>query len=83
MVGEWESRYRILLTNDNFGRIGRKTGLAELLHKNPSSPCATSEKLVATLIEAIFGAVEIDGGEAALRDVMLKIMPIPNDISLM
>lgn len=83
MAGEWDSRYRKLLTNDNFGRIGNKTGLAELLHKNPSSPCATSDKLVATLIEAIFGAVEIDGGEAALRKVMLKIELIPNDIPLM
>ncbi|KAF1343865.1 ribonuclease III domain-containing protein [Delphinella strobiligena] len=80
--GEWDSRYRKLLTNDNFCRIGNETGLAEFLHKNPNSPCATSDKLVATLIEAIFGAVEIDGGEVALRTVMRNIGLVPSDITL-
>lgn len=61
------------MTDANFQRIGIRTGLVNGLNKNPSNPVPNSEKVVATMVEAILGAVVLDGGPEAVPKVMQTV----------
>lgn len=51
-----------MLSNDNLGRIAKDIGLVDCLNMNPTNRIRiVSDKLAATLIEAICGAVAEDG----------------------
>jgi hypothetical protein len=50
-------------------QLGRSTGMDVCVTKNPGT-YMLSDKMVATVVEAVMGAVYLDGGEMALELVM-------------
>jgi hypothetical protein len=55
--------------NDNLARVGFRTGLDRCINLNPGT-IRVSDGMMATTVEAILGAVHLDGGDAALATVM-------------
>lgn len=72
-TGEWTERRNRILGNTNLERIGRESGLEALMNVNPRNPVQPSQKLTATLVEAVLGAVNLDGGMDAMETVMVNI----------
>jgi ribonuclease III len=62
----------IVLSNANLAAIGLRHNLNRCVHLNPGTT-AVSDKTMATTVEAILGAVHVDGGDAALGLVMAKL----------
>lgn len=60
--GRWDNARQSILSNGNFSRIGRSAGLEACANKNRANPGALSDAQVATLVEAILGAVFEDAG---------------------
>ena len=52
---------------------GRQIGLDHFINPNPSQKGAVSEGLVADTVEALIGAVNMDGGSWALDEVMKRL----------
>lgn len=52
---------------------GRQIGLDRFINPNPSQKGVVSDMLVADTVEALIGAVYIDGGSWALDEVMKKL----------
>ncbi|KAG5775088.1 hypothetical protein H9Q73_011235 [Fusarium xylarioides] len=65
----WTTLRRDLISNDNLTRVGREHGLDKCINMNGGTT-RVSSGMVATALEAILGAVEIDGGRDALARVM-------------
>jgi hypothetical protein len=61
-----------LLNNANFSRIGRMLRIEKLLVLSPGAYRA-SDYMVATMMEAIVGAVYLDGGMDAVELLMGKL----------
>lgn len=68
--GHWQNRRSTVLSNANLARVAFDSNLASCLYKNPLNPVPTSDKLAATMVEAVCGAVYKDGGLVALAEVM-------------
>ncbi|RKL51066.1 hypothetical protein BFJ72_g519 [Fusarium proliferatum] len=65
----WTTLRRDLISNDNLTRVGRERGLHKCINMNGGTT-RVSSGMVATAVEAILGAVEMDGGRDALARVM-------------
>lgn len=68
--GTWDQYRQRILSNGNLARIANTTGLADCIHRNPLNPCAISTRLAANVVEAVVGAVCLDGGLEAAEEVM-------------
>ena len=64
-------------SNTNLDRIGREFNFEALIKTNPSQPEDVSPTLMAGTVEAIIGAVYLDGGIKSVSKVMrnLGLMP--------
>ncbi|RBA20587.1 hypothetical protein FPRO05_08034 [Fusarium proliferatum] len=60
---------RDLISNDKLTSVGRERGLHKCINMNGGTT-RVSSGMVATAVEAILGAVEMDGGRDALARVM-------------
>ncbi|KAF1809634.1 ribonuclease III [Eremomyces bilateralis CBS 781.70] len=67
--GEWDTIRQAVLGNRNLAAIGFAHELRPCVMLNPGTT-TLSAKTMATTVEAILGAVFIDGGDAALAQVM-------------
>jgi ribonuclease III len=61
-----------VLGNANLAAVGFRHNLDRCVLLNPGTT-AVSDKTMATTVEAILGAVHVDGGDAALGLVMAKL----------
>jgi ribonuclease III len=52
---------------------GRQIGLDHFINPNPSQKGSVSDGLVADTVEALIGAVNMDGGSWALDEVMKRL----------
>ncbi|KAF5252836.1 hypothetical protein FANTH_2160 [Fusarium anthophilum] len=68
----WTTLRRDLISNENLTRVGREKGLHKCINMNGGTT-RVSSGMVATTVEAILGAVEIDGGRDALAQVMNRL----------
>lgn len=67
--GSWSTIRNDVLGNDNLARVGYGLGLDQCLNLNPGT-VSVSPAMMATTVEAILGAVHLDGGDTALTMVM-------------
>ncbi|KAF5618074.1 ribonuclease 3 [Fusarium tjaetaba] len=65
----WTTIRGDLISNSNLARIGKERGLDKCINMNGGSR-PPSPAMVATAVEAILGAVQIDGGHEALARVI-------------
>lgn len=67
----WSAVRLEVLGNKALGDLGRNLGVGPLILVSPgfNEPEATTNML-ATTIEAIFGAIDLDGGESAVLETM-------------
>ena len=70
--GEWTTVRNALISNPNLSDVGFTHGLERCVILNPGT-FTVSGKTMATTVEAILGAVHIDGGDAALEHVMAHL----------
>lgn len=61
-----------VLGNPNLARIGFENGLNGCINLNPGT-WEVSDAMMATTVEAILGAVHLDGGDEALTTVMDRL----------
>lgn len=65
---DWGSIRQDTLGNKNLGSLGKDAGLDPCVVLNPGAT-SISENTMATTLKAIFGAVKLDGGDAAVAQV--------------
>lgn len=65
MTGAWDNARQSILSNGNLSRIGRSNGLEICANRNRANTGALSVVQVATLVEAIIGAVYKDSDYAS------------------
>jgi ribonuclease-3 len=70
--GQWTQAERALLANTNLSVVGYTHGLRDCVILNQGT-LSVSDKTMATTIEAIHGAVLIDGGAGALSAVLVTL----------
>ncbi|OAA64772.1 Ribonuclease III [Cordyceps fumosorosea ARSEF 2679] len=68
----WTSIRNEALSNNFLAETGFSYGLDLCVHKDPATVFVSS-KMMATAVEAILGAVHLDGGDAALRRVLAHL----------
>ncbi|KAH7093601.1 ribonuclease III domain-containing protein [Paraphoma chrysanthemicola] len=71
----WDTLRKDALNNVPLAILGRQTGLADCVVLNPGQTrdvngYMASDRTVATAVEALFGAVYLDGGEEAMEAVL-------------
>ena len=64
-------------SNANLDRIGRLYGLDDLVCPNPAQPGYISPNTMAATVEAILGAVYLDGGITSVSQVMQTLGLVP------
>jgi dsRNA-specific ribonuclease len=69
MLGRWSALQKGQLGNRPLTARGRRLSIDRFFILNSGTRCAT-DKMVATGMEAIAGAVYLDGGEGGLKEVM-------------
>ncbi|KAF1807834.1 hypothetical protein P152DRAFT_324198 [Eremomyces bilateralis CBS 781.70] len=69
---QWTAIRECVLGNANLAAVGFCHNLDRCVLLNPGTT-AVSDKTMATTVEAILGAVHVDGGNAALGLVMVKL----------
>ena len=72
---DWDGLRKALLDNVSIAALGRELGVDECILINPETVSdadgrLTTDKMVATAMEAVAGAVYLDGGESKLGDLM-------------
>ncbi|KAK5214803.1 hypothetical protein LTR72_012078 [Exophiala xenobiotica] len=70
--GQWTQAEQALLGNRNLSAVGYARGLQNCVILNQGTP-TVSDKTMATTVEAILGAVMLDGGADALSAVLLTL----------
>ncbi|KAJ6784562.1 hypothetical protein PWT90_09372 [Aphanocladium album] len=68
----WTSMRNDMLCNDHLAQVGFTLGLNRNINKDTGTT-SVSKKMMATAVEAILGAVHLDGGDVALRRVMAQL----------
>ncbi len=71
-LGDGDTLRQHLLSNKNLSRIGRSLGIERFLVMNPGLLMA-SDYMVATMMEAIIGAVYLDGDMQAVETLMVNL----------
>jgi dsRNA-specific ribonuclease len=71
-TGKGDTKRQQLLSNKNLTNIGRKLGIEILLVLSPGARWA-SDYMVATMMEAIIGAVYLDGDMKAVEQLMANL----------
>lgn len=66
---QWTTIVQSVGMNTNLARVGFNHGLDACVNRDPATPIV-SEKMMAATVEAILGAVHLDGGNDALATVM-------------
>ncbi|XWW92868.1 hypothetical protein V2A60_000795 [Cordyceps javanica] len=78
----WTSIRTTVLCNDYLAARGFALGLDSCLNKNDGT-YVVSKKMMATAVEAILGAVHLDGGDDALRRVLRHLRIVnPDELSV-
>ncbi|KAL1296754.1 hypothetical protein AAFC00_000221 [Neodothiora populina] len=67
---EWTKIREDIASNEGLAQLGWDSGLADLLNVNPMNPVPPTMRLVSDLVEAVIGAVDLDGGIDAVKQVM-------------
>ncbi|KAF2106827.1 ribonuclease III domain-containing protein [Lophiotrema nucula] len=77
--GRWDGIRQKTACNANLGQVGRKLGLNEcaLLQKGTEM---IGDERVADLVEALIGAVKLDGGLEALEKVVRTLGLVPKEL---
>jgi len=70
--GQWDIIRQSVLGNSNLSTVGFAHNLDRCVNLNPGT-LTVSAKTMATTIQAILGAVHVDGGDAALAQVMASL----------
>ncbi|EXJ81807.1 hypothetical protein A1O1_07872 [Capronia coronata CBS 617.96] len=70
--GQWTQAEQALLSNAKLSTVGYDHGLQDCVILNEGTP-SVSPKTMATTVEAIFGAVFLDGGFRALGAVLVTL----------
>lgn len=74
---EWTRICQEVLSNDNLIKVYHKHGLHRCIHLHPKQTAALDShskvKPKATLIEAVLGAIHLEGGDAALGRAMKQL----------
>jgi Ribonuclease-III-like len=71
-IGSGDTMRQQLLSNENLNRIGRRFRIEKLLVLSPGAETA-SDYMVATMLEAVVGAVYLDGGMEAVEKLMTNL----------
>ncbi|QKX57866.1 uncharacterized protein TRUGW13939_04986, partial [Talaromyces rugulosus] len=70
--GQWTEIRSSVLGNKNLTRVGFENGLDDCVKLNGGT-MSVSANSMATTVEAIMGAVHLDGGDAALATAMMEL----------
>lgn len=76
MTEEEYTTARLLYTSDAvFSHVGMESGLFRCMLAHPQNPVAPSQKILSTLVEAVFGAVWLDSGknDRAVKKVIREL----------
>lgn len=77
--GDWDAIWQDKLSNSGLNEAGERLGLHSTIHGElPSTP--VSSKMMATAVEAIVGAVHLDGGDQAAYEVMIPMGLVDNTL---
>lgn len=68
-LGEWNQIIQQTSSNANLASVGRAHGLGGCIVLNPGTTVVT-DKMIATAMEAIIGAVSLDGGSNAVNRLL-------------
>lgn len=71
--GAWDVARQTVLGNAALHERGDSLGIGELIFANPGTARPFSEKMIAATLQAIFGAIYLDGGEAAVMDAIRHV----------
>jgi hypothetical protein len=71
-LGQWTTILQAISSNENLARVGFNNGLDACIYLNQGT-VHVSTKPMSTAMEAILGAVHLDGGEEALVQVMERL----------
>ena len=84
-VGQASEITQRVASNANLDRTGRYHGLDDFIcrnpARNPAQPGYISPKTMADTVEAILGALYLDGGIDHVRQVMQTLGLVPRDLS--
>lgn len=72
--GSLTRQFARFVENSQLAAIARKLGLGACLQVQPNTALANTEKVLADALEAVIGAIWCDGGMAAARPVVLKLL---------
>ena len=72
MAGQWTTIVQLVGGNANVGRVGFDHGLDACVNCDPATR-AVSHGMMAATVEAVLGAVHLDGGDEALTAVMEQL----------
>lgn len=73
ILGGFQSEFAFIGSNNNLDAIGRQWQLQNFIVNNPSQGEFVSSGTMATTVEAILGAVYLDGGLSAVEQVMARL----------
>jgi hypothetical protein len=68
----WNTIRQAVASNSNLAKVGRRHGLGQCAVLNPGT-VGVSNRTMATLVEAIIGAVSQDSDDAAVEDVLSRL----------
>jgi dsRNA-specific ribonuclease len=71
-LGEWTDIGNLVASNANLSAVGVRFGLHHCINMNPGTT-HPSAAIVATMVEALLGAVHLDGGNDALDALVAKL----------
>ncbi|MCJ1439503.1 hypothetical protein MMC27_008897, partial [Xylographa pallens] len=77
----WNAIRLQVSSNSNLSSTGLQFNIGSVLQGNPTNPQRVSEKIMATAVEAVLGAVFRDGGLTAVERV-LETLGLTNDSAL-
>lgn len=60
--GAWSAMRQSVSSNAKLAQAGKELDLGELLKQNPTNNISVSDRMMATLVEAVVGAVWLDSG---------------------
>ena len=76
-LADWNTTATRLIGTKILAKTCVMYGLTKVLNINPDNPLEVSDRLAATLVEAVIGAVSMDGGEAAVMKVLKELALLP------